>query len=155
MLLNFFALFVMLIGLFFTLSPRIPGTLIIVGVAFFYSVFTGLSTLTTWMIVLLVGLSLLAEVGGRMARIYLTKDFGISRVFSTDATAGNVAGIVATDALFGPLLGAAIWEIVVGKTFFPRWDMIGKVLVRLTYIAFFRFGCGLIMVVLISKYILR
>ncbi|MPN60696.1 hypothetical protein SDC9_208427 [bioreactor metagenome] len=145
----------MFIGLFFTLSPRLPGTLIIVGAAFFYSALTGFSAYSSWLIISLLFLTLLAEIGGRVARTYLTKGFKVPILFSTDTTAGNLAGIVASDALFGPLLGTVIWELIVGKTLLPRLDTVFRVLSRLALVALIRFGCGLIMVVLISKYILK
>lgn len=155
MLVNFFALIIMFIGLYLTISPKIPGTVIIIGVAFSYSVFAGVLSVNKWLMISLVLLSLLAEVGGRLARIYLTKDYNLSREFSTDATAGNLAGVIATDALFGPMLGTFIWELIVGKTFLPRWDTITSVLMRLAIVALVRFGCGLTMIILISKYILH
>lgn len=155
MVLNFVAFLVMFIGLFFTLSPRLPGTLLILGVAFFYSALTGFSATSPWLIISLIFLTLLAEIGGRVTRIYLTKGFGVPIIFSTDTTVGNLAGIVASDALFGPLLGTVIWELIVGKTLLPRLDTVLKVLSRLALVALIRFVCGITMVVLITKYILR
>lgn len=155
MVLNFFAFLIIFIGLFFTLSPRLPGTLLIIGVAFFYSALDGFSALSPWLVISLLSLTLLAEIGGRVARIYLTKEFKVPIIFSTDTTAGNLAGIVASDALFGPLLGTIIWELIVGKTLLPRLDTVFRVLSRLAFVALIRFGCGLIMVVLITIYILQ
>lgn len=145
----------MFIGLVLTLSPRLPGTLIIASVAFFYSLIDGFSFYRPWLIITLVALVVFAEIGGRLIRTYLTKPFKLSVMFSTDTTAGNLAGIIASDALFGPFLGTIIWEVIVGKTLLPRLDTVLQVLYRLAFIAFLRFVCGCIMIILITKYILH
>lgn len=154
MFINFFVLLIMFIGLYCTLSPRMPGTLIIIGAAFFYTAIKGYPMVEPWVAYSLVLLVVLAEVGGRLARIYWTKGFRISMEFSSDATAGSIAGVIASDALFGPMLGTVIWELIVGKTFVPRWDTISQVLKRLAIVALLRFLCGVVMVLLIVSYIL-
>jgi len=142
------------IGLLCTLSPRLPGTLIIAGAAFIYGVFTEFRTFDVWITQTLLVIVMIAEVGSRILRRYLTKLSHVSPGYSTDTTAGNFAGIIATDALFGPIMGTVIWELVVGKNLFPRWDSIVKVLLRLSVSAAMRFICGLIMIILTFKFIL-
>lgn len=154
MLINFFVLSIMFIGLFCTLTPRLPGTLIILGAAFFYTAIKGYATVEPWVAYSLMLLVILAEVGGRLARIYWTKGYRIPMEFSSDATAGSIAGVIASDALFGPILGTVVWELIVGKTFVPRWDTISQVLKRLVIVALLRYLCGVVMVLLIIKYIL-
>lgn len=154
LILNFVTMLFMNIGLLLTLTPRLPGTLIIAGSAFFYGVFTEFRTFGLWITQILLMLVVIAEIGGRVLRRLLTKHCLVSPVYSTDTTAGNFAGILASDAIFGPVIGTAMWELIVGKTLFPRWNSILKVLMRLAVSAALRFICGVIMIILISKYIL-
>ncbi|SDF11080.1 Uncharacterized conserved protein YqgC, DUF456 family [Sporolituus thermophilus DSM 23256] len=144
----------MLSGLVGTLSPKIPGTVIIFVVAVLYGAVTEFATFRPWLTLLLCVLMLTAEVGGRWLRVYLTRRHQLSRVLCTNATVGNVAGIVAADALLGPTIGILLWELVAGKTFMPRWNSVAKVLVRLVAAAVLRFICAILMIILIYVYII-
>jgi uncharacterized protein YqgC (DUF456 family) len=139
----------MLVGLVCTFLPRIPGTLIIIGGAILYGIVTGITIMQPLVAELLLTLILLAEIGGRLLRFYLTRHLLVSRLFSVDMTVGNLGGIIVLDAILEPLSGILIWELFVGKTLLPRWDSVSKVLLRLAYIAGFRFTCGLIMIIII------
>lgn len=145
---------IMLIGVVGTLIPRVPGTLIIFCGALLYGMFTGFTTFQPWLIALLFILTLTAEIGGRWLRTYLTKRYQLSRLFCVNASAGNIAGIIAADALLGPVLGIIIWEVIVGKAFIPRWSTVGRVIYFLAVAAMLRFICAVIMVALITVYIL-
>ncbi|EAX46767.1 hypothetical protein TcarDRAFT_0432 [Thermosinus carboxydivorans Nor1] len=144
----------MLSGLVGTLSPKIPGTVIIFVVTVLYGAATEFSTFRPWLTLLLCLLMLTAEVGGRWLRVYLTRQDRLSRVFCTNAAVGNIAGIVAADAIFGPIFGIFLWELVAGKTFMPRWNTVAKVLVRLVAAAALRFICAILMIILIFVYII-
>ncbi|MDT8901021.1 DUF456 family protein [Anaeroselena agilis] len=143
----------MLAGLTLTLMPRLPGTLFILGAAIVYLWVAG-ATAPPWIMAALVVLSFTAEVGGRLLRIFLTRRYSLSRVFCVSSSVGNIGGILAADALLGPVLGLLAWEFFAGKTLAPRWDVVARVLLRLAAVATLRFGCGLLMVVLVLVYIM-
>ncbi len=154
LLLKLTVLLIMLVGLALTLLPRLPGTLVILGAAVLFIGVSGTDA-PPWVVASLTVLSFAAEVGGRMLRLYLTRRYSLSRVFCVNSTVGNIGGILAADALLGPVLGLLAWELFAGKTLAPRWDTIGKVLLRLAAVATVRFGCGLLMIVLVMVYIMR
>ena len=108
-----------------------------------------------WVAAALAVLAFAAEVGGRMLRLYLTRRYSLSRVFCVNSTVGNIGGILAADALLGPVLGLLAWEFFAGRTLAPRWDTVGKVILRLAAVATVRFGCGILMIVLVFVYIMR
>ncbi|SMC59818.1 Protein of unknown function [Sporomusa malonica] len=144
----------MLVGLLCTISAKLPGTLIILLGAALYGLFAGFLTFAPWIIVMLICLVVIAELGGRALRIYLTRNYPVSRVFSVNSVISHVAGMLASDALLGPVLGLVVWELVAGKTLIPRSDSVLSVLYRLAGVALLRFTCGLIMIVLINMYIM-
>lgn len=154
MLLKLAVVFIMLVGLVFTLFPRLTGTLVIFAGAALYLVSAGTAAAPPWVLASLVSLSFTAEVGGRLLRHYLTRRYAVTRAFSVNTTLGNIGGIVAADALLGPVLGLLAWELIVGKTLAPRWDTVGQVLVRLFAAAAIRFACGLLMIILVLVYIM-
>lgn len=143
----------MMVGLFCTLIPRLPGTLIILSGSLLYGMAFGWKNYHSSIVFSLVLLVLLAEVGGRLLRIYLTQSATVSRAFSTDTTIGNAAGLIASDALFGTVFGTLLWEMVAGKTLLPRVNTVVKVLSRLMAAAALRFVCGLLMIFIVMIYI--
>ncbi|SCM80182.1 conserved membrane hypothetical protein [uncultured Sporomusa sp.] len=153
MVVKFFVTFIMVTGLFCTVTLKLPGTLLILLGAAFYGAVTGYVSVAPWLVALLVLISITAEVGGRVLRLYLTRNYSVSPVFSVNCTATHLAGMLATNALLGPLLGLAVWELVAGKTLLPRGDTVTSVLLRLAGVACLRFACGLIMIVLIHMYL--
>lgn len=155
LLLKLVVLVIMLAGLVFTILPRVPGTLVILAGVLIYGLFTGFESFVPWVVMTLAVLVLTAEVGGRWLRVYLTKRYSLSRLFCASSTIGSIGGIVAADALLGPVVGVLLWELVAGKTLAPRWDTVSKVLLRLVAAAALRFGCGLLMIILAMVYILR
>lgn len=144
---------IMMIGLLATVTNKIPGTVIIFGGALVYGSTTGFSTFEPWVVSILLALMSTAEVGSKILRSRLTQNYYLSRSFSRNSTAGNIAVLLASDIIFGPVLGTALWEMLTGKTFFPRWSTIGRVLSRLVAVAALRFTCGLAMIILITAYI--
>lgn len=146
-------LIIMLLGLAATLVPKVPGTLIIFGAALLYIFLPGNENVPLWLIGLLSVIVIIAEIGGRWLRISLTKCYHLTRLFSSNASVGNIASVVAADALLGPVLGILLWELVAGKTFSPRLNTVAKVIVRLVIAAMFRFLCGLVMIILVLLYL--
>ncbi|WP_126310717.1 DUF456 family protein [Methylomusa anaerophila] len=144
----------MLLGLICTLTHKFPGTLIILAGVFIYDVVTNFLPLDSRIVTTVILLAITAEVGGRLLRIYLTKGYEISKEFSINSLVAQSGGIVACDALLGPTIGLILWEFIIGKTFLPRVDTISTILFRLACVAFFRFLCGLIMIILILKYLI-
>ena len=150
---KFIVAVIMLLGLIGTLVPKIPGTVIIFIGALLYGLTTNFAGFTPLLVMILVGLMAVAEIGGRWLRVWLTQRYYLSRQFSTNASTGNIAGVVAADTLFGPLLGLLLWELVAGKVFFPRWSTISKVITQLAMAASFRLLCGIFMIILVVVYI--
>lgn len=153
MLLTFTASLIMAVGLVLTLLPRYPGTAVIFAGAVLYGYFTGFSSFAPWLVKTLVALMLLAEVGGRCLRLCLTRRFTLSRRFAVDGTMGNIGGVLAANALLGPILGVIVWEVISAKTFEPRLATVGKILGRLAAAAALRLACGLAMVLVVAVYI--
>lgn len=153
MILKITFIIMMLAGLYCTVFPKLSGTLIILTAAIAYWILTGFITYQPWLLYLLIGLAFVAEIGGRVLRIYLTQHEGVTRSFSADTTVGNIAGLIVADAILGPFAGTALWEIMVGKNLFPRWTTVSKVLKKLAMVALMRFICANIMVFVVIKYI--
>ena len=153
MLVKFFVIFVMVTGLFCTVTVKLPGTAIILLGSLFYGVITNFITFTPGITGTLVCISAAAEIGGRILRIYLTRNYSVSRVFSVNCVVSHFSGILASNAMLGPFLGLVVWELIAGKTIIPRGDTIGGVILRLAGVAGFRFLCGIIMIILIHIYI--
>ncbi|WP_371370739.1 DUF456 family protein [Sporomusa aerivorans] len=143
----------MVIGLFCTLTVKLPGTLIILLGAVLYGLFTDFVTFTPWIIALLVIISISAEAGGLAYRKYLTKKYAISSAFSVNSTVSHIAGILVSAALLGPVIGFGVWELIAGKTLLPRGNTTTQILVRLVGFAGVRMVCGAIMIMMIHIYI--
>lgn len=154
MLLKLTVVLIMLVGLCMTLLPRAFGTLIIAGAAVLYAVVAGPAAVPPWLWAILALLAAVAEVGGRLLRVWLTRRYSLSRRFCLGSSLGNAGGILAADALFGPVVGLLVWELVAGKTLAPRWDVVGRVLLRLAAAAVVRLVCGLVMIILVLLYVL-
>ncbi|MBP2634138.1 MAG: hypothetical protein H6Q72_45 [Firmicutes bacterium] len=143
----------MLIGLFFTLSAKVPGTLLILIGAAVYGIYTDFITFLPWEIYLLLFISAVSELGGRILRITLTDNCALSRSFSINSIVCHLGGMLACTALLGSLSGFVLWQLVAGKTLVPRNNTIVQVLLRLAAVAGVRFICGCIMIIIIHLYI--
>ncbi|MBP2628211.1 MAG: hypothetical protein H6Q68_2922 [Firmicutes bacterium] len=154
LIINFMIILIMFIGLMCTLAPRLYGTVIILVAAGIYAVIIGVSVFPLWVAVSLLMLTLMAEVVINGLRIFMTRHCEVSRIYSINTTVCNLAGIVVADALLGALIGITLWELLVGKTLFPRFNSISKVLVRLILAAVLRLICGLIMTIIVVKYMM-
>jgi len=154
LIIKFVIILILFIGLLCTLAPRLYGTVIILITAGVYVIIIGWHSLPLWVPVSLLLLTLVAELGVNGLRYFLTRHSEVSKIYSVDTTVCNLAGILVSDALLGSLIGMTLWEVLVGKTLFPRLDSIGKVLVRLIITAVLRLFCGLIMIIIIVKYMM-
>ena len=144
---------IMVIGLYCTVFPRIPGTLIIFTGAAAYWWFTGFVTYQPWLAYVLIAAVAVAEAGLRALRAYVTGREDVTRTFSTDTTVGNMAGLIVSEAILGPSAGTILWELLVGKALFSRWTSVAKILKRLILVAVIRFCFGLVMIYLIIEYV--
>jgi len=144
----------MLIGLAGTVAPRLPGTILIFSGALLFGLFSGFASFAPWIWLVLILLLAVAEIGGRWLRTLLTRQYSLTRLFSTNSVVANFGGILVADALLGPVLGIIVWELVAGKTLEPRGDTLTRILFRLAAVALLRFGCGLAMVIVVLMYVL-
>lgn len=153
MLLKMIITIVMLTGLVGTLLPRLPGTIIIFLAVLGFGALTGYAGFVPWLWTAFIFLMAAAELGGRWLRIYLTRRFSLSRQLSTSAAVTHIGGVLAADALLGPVLGLIVWELIAGKTLEPHGTTMGKILFRLAAVALLRFICGLVMIILVFMYL--
>jgi len=144
---------VMLFGLVGTLVPKIPGTIIIFLAILVYGGITDFAGFAPWIWIALISLIVAAEVGGRWLRIYMTQRFSLSRRLSTSTAVAHLGGILAADALLGPVLGLIVWELIAGKALEPHSSTMSKILFRLAVVAALRFICGLAMIALTLMYL--
>lgn len=154
LIIEFIAVFFMFIGLLCTLAPRLHGTIMILSAGIGYIIIIGIAKIQPWIFVSLLLLALFAELGVRWLRIYITKGLKVSKTYSIDSTICNLAGIIVISTLLRSIIGMTIWQAIVGKSILPRLDSIGKVLIRLFFTALLRFVCGLIMIIIILKYVM-
>ncbi|MBP2649356.1 MAG: hypothetical protein H6Q74_181 [Firmicutes bacterium] len=154
LLLKFIVIIIMLIGLGLTVIPRFPGTVVILAGAGLFSLGAGFAFGEAWIWDVLIGLVLIAEGGGRLLRRYLTRRYQLGRQLAAASTIGNIGGVLVTNALFGPVWGVLLWELLVGKTMAPRWDSIYTILLRLVAAAAVRFVCGVVMIVVVIGWLM-
>lgn len=154
LILNVSTLFIILIGVICTIAPKLHGTIIILTAATIYSIVMDISIFQSWIGMLLLLLTFIAEVGVQGGRRVLTRDYKVSRQYSTDTFVCNLAGIIIASALLGIFFGMAIWQILIGKTIMARLDIVSKILIRLTLTAGVRLLCALFMMIIIAKYMM-
>jgi uncharacterized protein YqgC (DUF456 family) len=142
----FMVLLIMFCGLFFTVMPKIPGTLIIFLTLISYAALNNFDNLSWQGLLFLTLLVIIAEVFCPVLRRYLTEKYPLSRLFSVDSLAGNAGGMVTSSMLFGPVLGQAIWQVVAGKSWLAKWKWVSRIIARLFLVALIRFGIGLTMI---------
>ena len=143
---------VMLTGLFLTLIPRVPGTIIIFVGALIYGAFNGLDSVSPQIWLVLLAIIVIAEIIGAWLRVILTRKIIMSRSASVNSFVTNFAGILVSDALLGPHLGLLLWESIAGPILESHTRSVAGTMLRLTAVASWRFGCGLAMIVIIIVY---
>nr|WP_239550943.1 DUF456 domain-containing protein [Halanaerobacter jeridensis] len=101
-----------------TLVPVFPGTPLIVGAAIINGVATDFSVVSIRLIIILIGLSVLAEISERLFSAVTTKKFGGSKYGIIGAILGVLIGSLFFPPLgifLGPVLGAVALELSTGK----------------------------------------
>lgn len=151
MLIQFIAILLMLIGLAVILIPKFHGAFIILAGCVLYIAAVGFSEFSMRLLFGIAGIAFIIEISKIIVAHYLTKSFKTAPKLSTDTAAGNIAGIVVTDALFG-LLGVVAFETIISKTVMPRLNTMAKIFVRLAIGAVFRLVCGVVMIFLVLKF---
>lgn len=147
------AAIIMYLGLYSMVFPKFPGSFIILGGAIWYGWMVGFENTESWLWGTLTALAVVADGGSRLIRYYLTRPYHLSRRFSVNATAGNLAGMITADVVLGPITGFIAWQLVAGKTYLPRWNRTGKILASLIKAALFRLFCGIVMITLVITYL--
>ncbi|WP_093794604.1 DUF456 family protein [Sporomusa acidovorans] len=149
MLVEFLTTLLMMIGLFCTVSVKLPGTLLILLAVAFYGTATEFVSFSSRSVGLLLFISIVSELGGRILQSYWLAKFPVTREFSVNSAVCHLGGMLVCDLLLGANLGFVVWEMIAGKTFIPQSDTVIQVLLRLAGVAVFRFMCGFIMIVII------
>jgi uncharacterized protein YqgC (DUF456 family) len=134
------------IGLLGTFIHKIPGTPLIFLSAFIYGALTDFITMDFAWTGLLLGLTLLAELGSSFLRDHLLPRAGIDKAFGLDVAAGSFTTLVMAEVLAGPLIGLIIWEMIIGKSLMPMLKRSGILVVTLFAAALFRFTIAMAMV---------
>lgn len=148
---QFIAILLMLIGLAAILVPKFHGALIILAGCALYIANIGFSDFLILLLAGIAGIAFFIEISRVIVAHYLSNSFKTGPQLSTDTAAGNVAGIIVTDALFG-LLGTVAFETIISKTVLPRLNTMAKVFVRLAIGAVFRLVGGVVMIFLVLIY---
>lgn len=154
LILNASTLFIIWIGVICTIAPKLHGTVIILTAAAVYAIVMDISIFQSWIGMLLLLLTVIAEVGVQGGRRVLTRNYKVSRQYSTNTFVCNVAGIIITSALLGVFFGMVIWQVIIGKTLMARLDIVNKILIRLMLTAGVRLLCALFMMIVIAKYMM-
>ncbi|VBB06047.1 Hypothetical protein LUCI_1258 [Lucifera butyrica] len=152
LLVNFAAAVIMAAGTVLTLFPRFHGNLFILAGAFIAINGNG-KIIPPYLLLELTILAAAAEIGSVCLRWFLTKDYDLAPSICINSVVGHIAGLVITGAILGLVSGTILWEIFVGKTLLPRFDVMTKVMVRLAMVAAFRWVCGWLMVLIIFRYL--
>lgn len=114
-----FILIGMLIGMFGTILPIIPGTPLIFGLALLYALIEGFNALPGRVLLILLGLTLLAQLLEYLSTVFGIRRMGGSYFGVLGAVAGLVAGFFSgagiIGIIIGPIIGAFLFEIIAGK----------------------------------------
>lgn len=151
LLIQFIAILLMLFGLVVILLPKFHGAVITLLGCILYTLNRGLNEGSQGLLLGLASIAVMIEISGIAVAPFLAKRYNVSTKLSADAVAGNIAGLVVTDALFG-LLGIVAFETIITKTLMPRLNTMGKVFIRLAVGAVLRVICGIVMVLLVLIY---
>ena len=119
MIVNIIVAIIAILGVLGTLVPVFPGTPLIVGAALINGVVTEFSVVSIRLIIILILLSVLAEISERLFSAVTTKKFGGSKYGIIGAIGGVLIGSVFFPPLgifIGPVLGSVILEFFTGKT---------------------------------------
>jgi uncharacterized protein YqgC (DUF456 family) len=111
------ALLVMLIGLFGSLLPVLPGPPLVLAAAIVHRLVFGQASINNWVLVALVWLTIVALVFDFLASVLGTKKFGSTWRGMEGAVVGGVIGLffALPGIVLGPFLGAMLFELLGDK----------------------------------------
>jgi uncharacterized protein YqgC (DUF456 family) len=111
------ALLVMLIGLFGSLLPVLPGPPLVLAAAIVHRLVFGQASINNWVLVALVWLTIVALVFDFLASVLGTKKFGSTWRGMVGAVVGGVIGLffALPGIVLGPFLGAMLFELLGDK----------------------------------------
>ena len=118
MIVNIIVTVIAVLGVLGTLVPIFPGTPLIVGAALINGLATDFSVVSMKLIIILVLLSVGAEISERFFSAVTTRKFGGSKYGIIGAIVGVLVGSILFPPLgifIGPVLGAVVFELSTGK----------------------------------------
>lgn len=118
MIVNIIVTIIAVLGVLGTLVPIFPGTPLIVGAALISGVATDFSVVSIRLIIILILLSVGAEISERLFSAVTTKKFGGSKYGIIGAIGGVLMGSILFPPLgifIGPVVGAVSLELLTGK----------------------------------------
>jgi hypothetical protein len=107
------------IGLAGTILPTLPGNILIFAGALVYGIFTEFEEVTLWVVAVLAGISLGAQVLDYVAGAYGAKRFGASKYGIWGAVIGGILGFIILNIaglIVGVFMGAIVPEVLSGQT---------------------------------------
>lgn len=111
-------LLVMLIGLFGTVLPVIPGTPIIFTAALVFAFYENFAHVTILVLAILFILMILTLFIDYLAGVVGAKKFGASKLGTLGSFIGGILGIIFLNIpglILGPFVGAVIGELIHGR----------------------------------------
>jgi uncharacterized protein len=138
----------LVLGLLGTLVPFLPGTALILGAAFVFALATGFEPIGAGRLLLLLGLTALAEGLDYAARAIGARRAGGSRWAVAGALAGGVIGLVfgLPGLLLGPVVGAVAGELLRQRTLEASVRVGAGTLAGMVAGALAKFALGTVMV---------
>jgi uncharacterized protein YqgC (DUF456 family) len=97
--------------------PTLPGNILIFAGALVYGIFTGFEEVAFWVLAVLAGISIGAQVLDYVAEAYGAKRFGASKYGIWGGVIGAIVGLIIFNIvglIVGVFLGAVIPEILLG-----------------------------------------
>ena len=118
MIVNIIVAIIAILGVLGTLVPVFPGTPLIVGAALIHGLTTDFAVVSIRLIIILIVISIIAEISERFFSAVTTKKFGGSKYGIIGAIIGVIIGGVLFPPLgivLGPVIGAVSLELLTGK----------------------------------------
>lgn len=141
---------VMVIGLFGTFAPLVPGLWLMSGALLVYGIFDGWQTYSIWFLVIAVVLTLISsffDLGGSMIG---AKKFGASVMAPIGTVVGTaLGGFFASlpGALIGGILGTIIAEVYHKRSLSPALRATAGSLVGMAVSSLLQFSIGFIILI--------
>lgn len=138
---------IILTGLACTLIPRLPGNLMLGAGLCLYGASIRQSFFFETVFFLLLLLISMAEIGSRLLKKILLKEYQEQSDIGITMIIGNIGGMIASEFAFG-FAGQILWQFVAGKSIFAQWKLLSQIAWKAFYVALWRLGCGIAMVVI-------